>query len=148
MDIVPILLLANLFLGIYYTQSVWFKQTNKTHFGTIITLIGLAVTLIGNILFIPVYGYMACAYAFLVSSIVMAGLCYLGGQKYSPTPYHWKSDLFYILLGAILIYGANALTKVSPLPEFLNQNFAVLCLLGYLLFREFSWKTGKPKLID
>jgi hypothetical protein len=91
---------------------------------------------------------MACAYAFLVSSIVMAGLCYLGGQKYSPTPYRWKSDLFYILLGAFLIYGANALTTVSPLPEFMNQNLALLCLLGYLLIREFSWKTGKPKLID
>lgn len=148
MDIVPVLLLANLFLGIYYTQSVWFKQTNKTYFGTIITLIGLAVTLVGNILFIPIYGYMACAYAFLASSMVMAGLCYVGGQKYSPTPYRWKSDLFYILLGAILIYGANALTNISPLPEFMNQNFAVLCLLGYLLIREFSWKSGKPKLID
>ncbi len=148
MDIVPVLLLANLFLGIYYTQSVWFKQTNKTYYGTVITLIGLAVTLAGNILFIPMYGYMACAYAFLGSSIVMAVLCYLGGQKYSPTPYRWKSDLFYILLGAVLIYGANALAQVSPLPTFINQNFAIIVLLGYLLVREFSWKTGKPKLID
>jgi O-antigen/teichoic acid export membrane protein len=148
MDIVPVLLLANLFLGIYYTQSVWFKQTNKTYFGTVITLIGLAVTLVGNIIYIPIFGYMACAYSFLASSVVMAGLCYLGGQKYSPTPYRWKSDLFYILLGAILIYGAKGLATISPLPELINQNFAVLFLLGYLLIREFSWKTGKPKLID
>jgi hypothetical protein len=78
----------------------------------------------------------------------MAVLCYLGGQKYSPTPYRWKSDLFYILLGAVLIYGANALAKVSPLPMLINQNAAIVALLGYLLVREFSWKTGKPKLID
>jgi len=75
-------------------------------------------------------------------------LCYLGGQKYSPTPYRWKSDLFYILLGAVLIYGANALAQVSPLPTLINQNIAIIALLGYLLVREFSWKTGKPKLID
>jgi O-antigen/teichoic acid export membrane protein len=148
MGIVPILLLANLFLGIYYTQSVWFKQTNKTYFGTLITLIGLAVTLVGNILFIPSYGYMACAYSFLASSIVMATLCYLGGQKYSPTPYRWKSDLFYILLGSILIYGANTLSDIQVLPEFLAQNVAVIGLLAFVLGREFSWKTGKPKLIE
>lgn len=146
-EIVPILLLANLFLGIYYTQSVWFKQTNKTYFGTLITLIGLVVTLIGNILFIPIVGYMACAYAFLASSFVMASLCYLGGQKYSPTPYRWKSDLFYILLGGILIYAAQALSSSSPLPQLINQNTAIICLLIYLMVREFSWKSGKPKII-
>jgi len=148
MGIVPILLLANLFLGIYYTQSVWFKQTNKTYFGTLITLIGLAVTLIGNILFIPSYGYMACAYSFLASSIVMTVLCYLGGQKYSPTPYRWKSDLFYILLGSILIYGANTLSDIAVMPEFIAQNLGVIGLFAFVLGREFSWKTGKPKLIE
>jgi O-antigen/teichoic acid export membrane protein len=148
MGVVPILLLANLFLGIYYTQSVWFKQTNKTYFGTLITLIGFVITLLGNIIFIPIYGYMACAYAFLASSIVMAGLCYLGGQKYSPTPYRWKSDLFYILLGGLLIYCGGELSKSSPLPEMITQNLALLILVIYLLFREFSWKTGKPKLIE
>ncbi len=148
MGIVPVLLLANLFLGIYYTQSVWFKQTNKTYFGTLITLIGLFVTLIGNILFIPSYGYMACAYSFLASSMVMTVLCYLGGQKYSPTPYRWKSDLFYILLGAILIYGANAFSNTGVIPEFLAQNLAVIGLMAFVLGREFSWKTGKPKLIE
>ena len=61
--------------------------------------------------------------------------------------HHNISDLFYILLGAILIYGAKGLATISPLPELINQNFAVLFLLGYLLIREFSWKTGKPKLI-
>jgi O-antigen/teichoic acid export membrane protein len=148
MGIVPILLLANLFLGIYYTQSVWFKQTNKTYFGTLITLIGFVITLLGNIIFIPIYGYMACAYAYLASSIVMAGLCYLGGQKYSPTPYRWKSDLFYILLGGLLIYGGGELSKSSPLPEMITQNLALLILVIYWLFREFSWKTGKPKFIE
>jgi O-antigen/teichoic acid export membrane protein len=61
---VPLLLLANLFLGVYYNISVWFKLNNKTYFGTIITFIGLAVTVILNIVLIPKLGYMGCAWAF------------------------------------------------------------------------------------
>ena len=145
-SIVPILLLANLFLGIYYTQSVWFKQTNKTYVGTIITLIGLGITLTGNILFIPVYGYMACAYSFLVSSFVMMFLCYLGAMKYDPTPYRWKKGLTYILLGASLIFVYSTRSTAWPLPQFLVQNIALLILFSYIFMTEISWKNGKPVL--
>ncbi|MEY4275039.1 MAG: hypothetical protein RL638_1987, partial [Bacteroidota bacterium] len=65
-----------------------------------------------------------------------------------PTPYRWKSDLFYILLGAILIYGANAFSNTGVIPEFLAQNLAVISLMAFVLGREFSWKSGKPKLIE
>lgn len=141
--IVPILLLANLFLGVYYTQSVWFKQTNKTYFGTIITLIGLAVTLLGNIVFIPHYGYMACAYSFLASSIVMTVLSFIGGQKYAPAPYRWKSDLGYLILGGISIF-VGSLTWISiPL---VTANLGLIIVIVFIGLYEFRWQSGKPHL--
>ena len=63
LKVVPILLLANMFLGIYYNLSVWYKVTNRTMAGAYITLIGAAITLFINYLFIPKYSYMACAWA-------------------------------------------------------------------------------------
>lgn len=145
--IVPILLLANLFLGVYYTQSVWFKKTNKTYMGTIITLIGLITTIAGNIIFIPKYGYMACAWSFLVSSLVMMVLCYLGGQKFDPIPYRWKAGLFYIFLGYLCIEMGQKILVDLPIPNLLRENVGVFILLLFVLFSEFSWKgEGKFKL--
>jgi len=140
--IVPILLLANLFLGVYYTQSVWFKKTNKTYMGTIITLIGLVTTVAGNIIFIPQYGYMACAWSFLASSLVMMILCYLGGQKFDPIPYRWKAGLFYIVLGYLCIVIGNKIQDYIDLPNIIRENIGVFILLLFIVVFEFSWKGG------
>ena len=102
--VVPVLLLANLFLGIYYNMSVWFKLNNKTYFGTLITFIGLAITIIANIILIPRIGYMGCAFAFLVSCFSMTFLCYLLGQRHYPVPYNIKSAFGYISSAGVLIY--------------------------------------------
>ncbi|QHT71362.1 lipopolysaccharide biosynthesis protein [Rhodocytophaga rosea] len=102
--VVPVLLLANLFLGVYYNLSVWFKLSDKTYYGTYITLTGAAITVIGNMLLIPVFGYMGCAYTFLLSCIVMTVLCYTLGNKYYPVPYDIKSAVTYIISAALLIY--------------------------------------------
>lgn len=103
-SVVPILLLANLFLGIYYNISVWFKLNNKTYFGTYITIFGLLVTAVLNIILIPRMGYMGCAIAFFVSCFSMTALCYYYGQKYYPVPYKIKSAFGYIITAGALIY--------------------------------------------
>lgn len=102
--VVPILLLANLFLGIYYNLSVWFKLNDKTHYGTIITMTGLGVTVICNYFLIPQIGYMGCAVAFMISCFTMMSICYYYGQKYYPIPYNINSALGYIISAGILIY--------------------------------------------
>ena len=107
LGVVPILLLANLLLGVYYTISFWFKLSDKTRFGTLITVVGVVVTIVLNILLIPRMGYMGCAWAFLVSTLVMTVLCYWLGEKHYPVPYHVGSALFYIGSAALLIYGAS-----------------------------------------
>jgi O-antigen/teichoic acid export membrane protein len=103
--IVPFLLLGNLFLGVYQNIGLWFKLTDKTKFGTIFTVIGAAITITGNILLIPVMGYMGCVIAFLISSFVMLALCYAFGNRYYPVPYNVRSATLYVLGASLLILG-------------------------------------------
>ncbi|QIP11554.1 polysaccharide biosynthesis protein [Spirosoma aureum] len=107
LPIVPLLLLANLFLGVYYNIAFWFKLSDKTQFGTLITVIGALITIVGNIILIPLVGYMGCAIAFLASSFAMMVICYLLGEKYYPVPYHVKSAVGYILGAGLLIYASQ-----------------------------------------
>lgn len=102
--VVPILLLANLFLGVYYNVSAWFKLTDKTYFGTWISLGGAVFTLIGNALAIPLFGYMGSAWVTLLTYLGMAWACYHWGQKYYPVPYQLANALLHILIGGVLIF--------------------------------------------
>ncbi|WP_128548216.1 lipopolysaccharide biosynthesis protein [Larkinella soli] len=107
LPVVPVLMLANLMLGIFYNLAFWFKLTDKTSYGTLITVIGTVVTILLNILLIPVLGYMGCAVAFLASSVVMTVICYYLGEKHYPVPYNVPSALGYLLSGGLLIYFAT-----------------------------------------
>jgi O-antigen/teichoic acid export membrane protein len=85
--VVPILLLANLFLGVYYNLSVWFKLTDKTYYGTYIGAGGAVLTIALNFLLIPVLGYLGCALATLACYFMMAILCWRLGERHFPVPY-------------------------------------------------------------
>ena len=104
LDIVPFLLLGNLLLGVYYNISFWFKLSDKTYYGTLITVVGTAVTIGLNLLLIPMIGYMGCAIAFLISSLVMTAMCYFLGERYYPVPYNVRSAVGYIVGAGLLIY--------------------------------------------
>lgn len=85
--IVPILLMANVWMGIYFNLSVWYKLTDKTFWGTYITLAGAIITIIANYYFIPVAGYMGSVWSTWACYASMALASYLLGQKYYPVPY-------------------------------------------------------------
>ncbi|WP_162428555.1 lipopolysaccharide biosynthesis protein [Pontibacter pudoricolor] len=102
--VVPVLLLANLFLGVYYNLSVWFKLTDKTKYGTYISFGGAALTIVGNLLLIPVLGYMGSAIATLVCYFSMALASYLLGNRHYPIPYPVKTMAGYILLAAAFVW--------------------------------------------
>ncbi|HEV7381357.1 MAG TPA: polysaccharide biosynthesis C-terminal domain-containing protein [Dyadobacter sp.] len=106
---VPWLLSAFLFLGIYYNLAAWFKLTNKTQYGTYLTLTGAAVVIVLNVVLVPLIGYLGCAIAFATSSFVMMALCYYYGQKYYPVPYDLRSAIQYILVGGIIIVASTFL---------------------------------------
>jgi O-antigen/teichoic acid export membrane protein len=94
--VVPILLFANICLGIYYNLSVWYKITDNMGKGVYITLLGVAITLLINFTFIPTYGMMACAWATCICYTVMMVISYLWGQKYFPVPYRLSRLAAYI----------------------------------------------------
>ena len=98
MKVVPILLLAYLFLGIYHNLSVWYKITDRTKFGAYISVIGAAITLLINVMFIASYNYMASAMATLLAYFSMMLLSYYFGRKHYPIPYNIKKIGFYLFL--------------------------------------------------
>ena len=113
LPVVPWLLLGFLFLGIYYNLATWFKLTDKTQYGTYLTVTGACITASLNIVLVPVMGYLGCALAFASSSVIMAALCYAFGQKFYPVPYRVGSALGYVILGGIVAWGASFLPRVS-----------------------------------
>ncbi|MFD2248475.1 lipopolysaccharide biosynthesis protein [Pontibacter ruber] len=101
--VVPVLLLANLFLGVYYNLSVWFKLTDKTKYGTYISFGGAAITILFNLLLIPVLGYMGSAWATFICYFSMALVSYLLGNIHYPIPYPVKTITGYVLLAVALV---------------------------------------------
>lgn len=86
--VVPILLMANMFLGIYYNLSIWYRFTNNTRKGAVIATSGALMTILLNFILIPVYGFVACAW---ITMGVYGGMCvasYLIGKRHYPVPYH------------------------------------------------------------
>jgi O-antigen/teichoic acid export membrane protein len=130
LNIVPILLLAYLFLGVYYNFSVWFKLTDKTYYGTIITLVGVFITIAGNYFLIPLAGYFGSSLAAMLCYLVMALMCYMLGQKYYPIPYSVGIDVLYILSTTFLVYFINSLTITNQVTATL---FHVVVITAYLL---------------
>ena len=95
--IVPIVLLANLFLGIYYNLAIWYKLTDKTRFGMYFSIIGAVITIVLNVWLIPVIGIMGAAYATLIAYVSMTVISYLVGKKHYPINYNLKKMGLYLI---------------------------------------------------
>ncbi len=131
--IVPILLFANIFLGIYYNLSIWYKLSKSTKAGAYITLIGAAITLIINYIFIPYYSYMASAWATFICYGSMMVISFVWGQKVYRVPYAWKKLLAYMVIVTILYFihkGATAMWKNTAF----SLGFGTLLLGVYAAF--------------
>lgn len=98
--VVPVLLLANLFLGVYWNLSVWFKLTDKTYYGTYIGGAGAVLTIALNLLLIPVLGYLGCALATLACYFMMAAICWWLGERHFPVPYPVARLLAWLLVAS------------------------------------------------
>ncbi len=131
LSIVPILLLANMSLGIYYNLSIWFKLKNKTIAGTYITLTGTAITILVNWLFIPRFGFMASAWATFLCYFSMMVLSYLWGQKEYFVPYAWKKLLAYLVMVVLIFFIHKGLTAIWGNTIF-ALGLAVVFTLSYL----------------
>lgn len=96
--IVPIILIANMLLGVVFNLGIWYKLTDKTICGTVITIIGASVTLLTLFLLVPKIGYKGAAFAHLACYSVMTIVSYFWGQKHFPIPYQIGRIAFYFVL--------------------------------------------------
>jgi O-antigen/teichoic acid export membrane protein len=143
LKVVPLLMLAKIFLGVYYNLSVWYKLTDRNITGAWITLGGAAITVIFNWFFIPLWGYMACAVATLLCYGFMMVTSYLLGQRYYPIPYAWKKLLAYIVI-CLLLFGIHYVIRYFSDSVWVNHLTGLLLLGSFAFFvlqvekREFS----------
>ncbi|ASV30152.1 lipopolysaccharide biosynthesis protein [Maribacter cobaltidurans] len=96
MSVVPIIILASFFLGIYHNLSVWYKVTDRTKFGAYISMIGAILTIIINVALIQYFSYVASAVATLVAYGTMMVLSFYFGRMYYPIPYNFRKIIFYL----------------------------------------------------
>lgn len=126
MPIVPIVLLASFFLGIYHNLSVWYKVTDRTRFGALISFAGAFITIVINFYFIPRHSYFASAWATLAAYGSMMLLSYFLGRKYYPIPYNLRKIFFYMgisILFSVLsfyVFNRNLLAGLLLLLVFLG----------------------------
>ncbi|MFK8301753.1 polysaccharide biosynthesis C-terminal domain-containing protein [Capnocytophaga stomatis] len=119
--IVPVILLANLCLGVYHSLSVWYKVTDRTHVGAYISILGMLITVLLNFLLIPVISYKGAALATLATYVVMMLTSYFIGQKKYPIPYNVRKIGFYLgfsVLASFLsfyVFGRNIYVGISLL---------------------------------
>ena len=126
LKVVPIVLWAYVFQGIFFNLSLWYKLTDNTRFGAYFSIIGCFITLIINVAFVPRFSYMASACASLVCYFVMMLLSYFIGKKYLYVPYDLRRIGFYILLTTVIL-------AVYYAVRFISGNAVVSMAVGTLL---------------
>ena len=125
LTIVPILVFANLLLGINFNLNIWYKLKNLTRMGAYITFLGLAVTIVSNFALVPKYGYTGAAWATLISYAAMTAYAYYLNQKHDKTPYPVKRIGLHLLAAIILASISFYLFNSQLLPS-------TLCFLTYV----------------
>lgn len=133
--VVPILLIANMCVGIYWNLSIWFKLTGQTRFGAGITLAGAAITLTVNFVFIPSFGYMACAWATLASYFVMMSISYIAGQKYYPINYNLRSIGVFTGLALLMYFVSTIYSGMESTGLKLLLNNFLFALFAFVFYK-------------
>lgn len=128
-SIVPVILLANLFFGIYFTLSMWYKLTDMTRYGAYISVGGAIITITLNIILIPVFGYRGSAFAMLICFLGMTIVSYFLGQKYYPIPYNLKRIFTYFLIAGMLFVTSFYTVTLSPVIKYASHTIFMFIFL-------------------
>ena len=129
LGVVPIVMAAEIMMGVYFNLSFWYKLIDKTIWGAVFSGIGCAVLLAVNFIFVPKYGYMACAWGGFAGYGVAMVVSYLVGQKYYPLDYPIKDISLYVVL-ALVLYGLMRVATGWPL--ILSLAFNTLLIVGFM----------------
>ena len=144
-EIVPILLMANLFLGIYYNLSVWYKLTEKTSYGALLAVFGALITLILNIILIPRIGFIGSAWATLACYLSMMLASLIIGRIHYPIPYDLKRIFSYIFL-SLALYKLSDLLNTTML---MNTVYLAVFIVAVIILEKSKKEViFEPKLFD
>jgi O-antigen/teichoic acid export membrane protein len=137
LHIVPVILFANLLLGVFFNLSIWYKLNNLTKYGAMITIMGAMITFLVNWLFIPVYGYTASAWAHVACYGSMVMVSWWLGRKYYRINYPMKSIGLYMALAAIIYFVATAAKEFNMVNEYLlNTGLLTGFIIIVILFEK------------
>ena len=130
--------MANLCLGIYVNLSIWYKLTDRTLMGAVVSLVGAGLTILLNAWWIPLFGYIGSAWATLACYASMAMVSYLLGRRYYPIDYDIKRVLVYITLGIGLFFAKQNLPIGSGWQQswLVSSELIALYILITLLFEK------------
>ena len=135
LGVVPIVMLAEIFMGIYFNLSFWYKVIDKTIWGAIFSGIGVAVLLVVNVIFVPQYGYMACAWGGFAGYGVAMLISYVVGQKYYPIDYPLKDIGIYVTLALVAFFVMTVVRDSQPLWFSLAVNTAFVLLFMTVIIK-------------
>ena len=143
LGVVPIVMAAEIMMGVYFNLSFWYKLIDKTIYGAWFSLAGCAVLFAVNILFIPKYGYWACAWGGVAGYGTSMILSYIVGQKKNPIPYPMQSIATYVLMTVILTVMMNWCTEhfsLGTIGQLVCNNICILFFLSYILHNDLPAK--------
>ena len=136
LKVVPIVMMAEIFMGIYFNLSFWYKLIDETWWGAIFSAIGCAVLLAVNFIFVPKYSYMACAWGGFAGYGTCMVLSYFVGQKKAPIPYDLKSAFGYFAVAIALYYAQKAIHLESTAWTLVVNTALLLVFVAFLCWRE------------
>ena len=140
LKVVPIVMAAEMFMGVYFNLSFWYKLTDETKWGAYFSLTACTIVILMNVFLIPVYGYMACAWAGFTGYAIAMLLSYFVGQKKYPIAYDLKSIGGYVLL-ALMIYVAGEWIPVdNMLLRLLLRTLLLFVFIGYIIKHDLPLK--------
>lgn len=135
--VVPIVMAAEMFMGIYFNLSFWYKLIDETRWGAYFSIIGCSVVIILNVVFVPIYGYIACAWAGFAGYATAMILSYVVGQKKYPINYDLRRIGSYTLL-AIILYIPAMYIPIENMFLRLAFRTLLLCLfVAYIIKKDF-----------
>lgn len=137
LKVVPIVMAGSMFMGIYFNLSFWYKLIDKTIWGAYFSLIGCALVIGLNVIFVPVYGYMACAWASFAGYAVVMLLSYFVGQKQYPIDYDLKSIGKYTLLAVILYIPAMYVPIENIFLCLAFRTVLIFIFIAYMVKKDF-----------
>ena len=138
LHVVPIVMAAEIMMGIYFNLSFWYKLIDKTIYGAWFSGAGCLVLVVVNVVFVPRYSYMACAWGGVAGYGTAMLLSYFVGQKKYPIDYPVKEMMVYVALTAVLTAGMTAANRLLPMGASLAVNtLLILVFVAYLVKRDF-----------